>query len=181
MGEVLADAAHRQRRLGEDVERALLGPDGALSDVPSRRTRTAARTLGTATREGAPAGETIVAAGTHLDELSAVERETRRSLDEVTGTLSNTAAIFGPLVGGATVALAATMTGSGPLASIEGIGGLGLAVGAYVLILAVVLTTLATGLSRGFDRSLVGYRAGLSLLAATATYLAAFAGAGLVV
>jgi hypothetical protein len=181
LGDVLADAARRQRQLGVDLERALLGPDGALADVPSRRTRTAARMLVAAAREGTPAGETVVAAGEHLDDLADVERETRRSLETVTGTLSNTAAVFGPLVGGATVALAAAMTGTGPLATVAGIGGLGTAIGTYVLALAVVLTTLATGLARGLDRSLVGYRIGLALLTATATYLTAFAGAGLVV
>jgi Flp pilus assembly protein TadB len=181
IGDVFADAARRQRQLGVDLQRALLGPDGALAAVPSRRTRTAARTLVAAAEEGTPAGETVVAAGDHLDDLARVERETRRSLEEVTSTLSNTAAVFGPLVGGATVALAAAMTDAGPLATLDGVGGLGLAVGGYVLVLAILLTALATGLARGLDRSLVGYRVGLALLAATATYLTAFAGAGLAV
>jgi hypothetical protein len=47
--------------------------------------------------------------------------------------------------------------------------------------MATLLTVLATGLARGLDRSLVGYRVGLALLAATATYLTAYAGAGLLV
>lgn len=181
IGDVFADAARRQRQLGLDLERALLGSRGALADVPSRRTRTAGRTIAAAAQEGTPAGETIVAAGDHLDDLARVERETRRSLEEVTSTLSNTAAIFGPLVGGATMALAAAMTDSGPLETLSGVDRLGLAVGLYVLVLAVVLTVLATGLSRGLDRSLVGYRVGLALLAATATYLAAFVAAGFAV
>jgi len=36
---------------------------------------------------------------------------------------------------------------------------------------------LATGLERGFDRTLVAYRVGIALPTATATYLVAFVGA----
>jgi hypothetical protein len=49
-----------------------------------------------------------------------------------------------------------------------------------VLVLAAVLTALSTGLRRGVDRALVGYRVGMALLAATATYLAAVVAGGLV-
>jgi hypothetical protein len=181
IGEVFTAGATRQRRLGLDLERALLGQNGPLADVTSRRIRTAARTIATAAEQGSPAGETVVAAGEHLDDLARVERETRRSLEPVTGTLSMTAALFGPLVGGATVALATALTDAGPLATPASVGGLGLAVGGYVLVMATLLTVLATGLARGLDRSLVGYRVGLALLAATATYLTAYAGAGLLV
>ncbi len=41
----------------------------------------------------------------------------------------------------------------------------------YVLVLAVLLTALSTGLHRGLDRALVGYRTGLALLSATAVSL----------
>jgi hypothetical protein len=181
IGEVFTAGATRQRRLGLDLERALLGQNGPLADVTSRRIRTAARTIATAAEQGSPAGETVVAAGEHLDDLARVERETRRSLEPVTGTLSMTAALFGPLVGGATVALATALADAGPLATPASVGGLGLAVGGYVLVMATLLTVLATGLARGLDRSLVGYRVGLALLAATATYLTAYAGAGLLV
>jgi len=102
--------------------------------------------------------------GEHLRELDAVEAEARRSVEQVTRTLANTAAVFGPLVGGATVALAGAMGSAGPLASGGTVDGLGLVVvGAYVLVLAAILTALSTGLSRGFDRALVGYRVGLAL------------------
>lgn len=180
-GGVLADAAGRQRRLGVPLERALLGPDGALSDLPSDRLRGGAAVLAMAAREGAPAGDAIVTLSSHLEELDDVERETRQAVESVTSTLSNTAAIFGPLVGGATVALASAMGGPGPFAGAGDVSGLGLAVGVYVLLLAVVLTVLTTGLSRGLDRSLAGYRAGIALLAATATYLAAVLAGTLVV
>jgi len=89
--------------------------------------------------------------GEHLRELDAVEAEARRSVEQVTRTLANTAAVFGPLVGGATVALAGAMGSAGPLASGGTVDGLGLVVGAYVLVLAAILTALSTGLSRGFD------------------------------
>lgn len=179
--DVLAEAAGRQRRLGVDLERALLGSDGALSEFPSDRLRGGGAMLAMAAREGAPAGDAIVTLASHLDELDAVERETRQSVESVTSTLSNTAAIFGPLVGGVIVALAGAMGGPGPFAGAGDVSGLGLAVGVYVLVLAVILTVLTTGLSRGLDRSLAGYRSGIALLAATATYLAAVVAGNLVV
>lgn len=178
---VLADAADRQRRLGLDLERALAGPDGALADFPSDRLRGSATMLAMAAREGTPAGDVIVALSEHLERLDDVERETRRSVESVTNTLSNTAAIFGPLVGGVTVALAGAMGGPGPFAGAGDVSGLGLAVGVYVLLLAVILTVLTTGLTRGLDRSLAGYRSGIALLGATATYLAAVVAGTLVV
>lgn len=180
-GDLLAACARRQRDLGVDLETALLGPRGALATTPSRRARGAASLLATAAREGEPAGETLQAMADHLEDLAAVERETRRAVGQVTSTLANTAAVFAPLVGGVTVALADAMGSDGPLGAVGPTDGLGLAVGAYVLVLAVVLTALSTGLERGLDRALVGYRAGLALLAATATYLVGFAGTGLVI
>jgi len=180
-GELLAAAARRQRLLGVGVETAFLGPNGALEAIPSDRVRSSATLLALAAAEGPPAGAAVTAMGEHLQELAAVEAEARRSVEQVTRTLANTAAIFGPLVGGATVALAGAMGSAGPLASGGAADGLGLVVGAYVLVLAAILTALSTGLSRGFDRALVGYRVGLALLAATATYLAAFVGTGLTV
>lgn len=179
--DVLADAAGRQRRLGVDLERALLGPDGAMANYPSDRLRGSGSLLAMAAREGPPAGGAIVALSEHLEDLDRVERETRRSVESVTNTLSNTAALFGPLVGGVTVALAGAMGGPGPFEGAGSVDGLGLAVGVYVLLLAVILSVLTTGLTRGVDRSLAGYRSGIALLAATATYLAAVAAGNLVV
>ncbi|QIB73375.1 type II secretion system protein [Halogeometricum borinquense] len=184
-GAVFADAAGVRRRLRVSVREAFLGRYGVLADVPSPRTRAAAALLSVAAMEGRPAGHAVVATADHLSELRRVESEARRELASVTGTLSNTAALFAPLVGGATVAMAARM-GAADTALVEdgaqalGPELLGTAVGAYVLVLAVVLTTLATGLDRGLDRTLVGYRVGLALLSATAAYLAAFRGAALV-
>ncbi|MFC7235802.1 type II secretion system protein [Halosegnis marinus] len=176
---LLAEAADRGSALGVGVRDSLLGEHGAVGDLPSRRVADAARLFADAAREGRPAGPALVAAGEHLADLARVEREARRSVRHATGTIGNTAAVFGPLVGGVTVALAGRVGGSefgealpqGPLA---------VAVGGYVLLLAVLLTALATGLERGFDRALVGYRVGLALLAATATYLAAVVAGGLV-
>jgi hypothetical protein len=74
------------------------------------------------------------------------------------------------------------MAHHGPATAVTGdpfaVGALGQVVGAYVLLEAALLTTLATGLQRGLERSLVGYRVGVALLTATATYLAAVAVAG---
>ncbi|QIO22232.1 type II secretion system F family protein [Haloarcula sp. JP-L23] len=171
---------HRQRTLGVGIEAAFCGEYGALRTVPSPRLRRAAVLLDAAADIGPPAGETITTMGEHLAELSAVERETRRDLAQVTGTLSNTAALFGPLVGGATVALAGTMQSGGPIEAVSA-ATLGPVVGWYCLVLAAVLTALSTGLHRGLDRALVGYRVGLALCSATATYLAAVVATGLLV
>lgn len=180
-GEILSTAARRQRRLGIDVETAFTGGHGALSTVPSARAESIAALLALAAREGRPAGEALTAMGEHLETLDDVERESRRAVGSVTTTLSNTAAVFGPLVGGATVALTSVLGRGGPLGGTVAVADLGLAIGWYVLVLSVVLTALATGLTHGLDRSLVGYRIGLALPAATATFLTAFVGAGLVV
>jgi len=176
-GEVLAEAAGVQRRLRVGVREAFLGEYGALADVPSPQSRTVASLLALAAREGRPAGRAVVSMADHVDDLQRVEREARRELASVTGTLRNTAAVFGPLVGGATVALADGMA-AGSLGEPLPTAALGLAVGTYVLLLAAILATIATGLERGFDRALVGYRVGLALLAAVGSFLAGFVGAG---
>lgn len=173
-GAAFAEAARLQRALGVGIEPAFLGPHGALSTFPSVRARDAAGLLAVAAAEGRPAGEALVALATHLDELREVERESRRTLRRVTATLSNTAGAFGPLVAGATVALfegIAVGTIGAPLATAT----VGVVLGVYVLVLAAILSALATGLERGLDRALVGRRAGRALLAATGTFLAAFA------
>jgi len=180
-GDVITTAVRRQRRLGVDVETAFTGPNGALATVASDRARSGAALLALSASEGAPAGEALTAMADHLETLDQVERESRRAVGQITGTLSNTAAVFGPLVGGATVALSAAIGRGGPMGGSIAVADLGLAVGWYVLVLAVVLTALATGLTRGLDRSLVGYRIGLALPAATVTYLASFVAAGLFV
>ncbi|WP_255150676.1 type II secretion system protein [Halorarius halobius] len=171
-GDLLDDAVGRMERLGIGVEAAFLGDRGALADVPSPRAAGVARLLAAATREGRPAGDPLVAAGDHLDALRRVERETRRSVRRLTATMGNTAGLFGPLVGGVTVALAGRMHGA-ELGRGVAVAALGPVVGWYVLVLAAVLTALAVGLERGFDRAVVGFRVGVALLAATTTYLVA--------
>ncbi|KAA9396824.1 type II secretion system protein [Haloarcula sp. CBA1130] len=177
---VIEAAVARQERLGTSVKGAFLGPGGALADVPSHRTRRAAMLLDTAATIGPPAGESVTTMGEHLDALRAIERETRRDLSQITETLSNTAALFGPLIGGATVALAGSMGGGEQFATVPS-ALLGPVVGWYVLVLAVSLTTLSTGLHRGLDRAFVGYRTGLALLSATVTFLVAVIATGLLV
>jgi hypothetical protein len=190
--DLFATAAGLQRRLRVGVRRAFLGERGALVDVPSPRTRATASLLAVAAAQGRPAGATLVTLADHLTELRRVEAEARRELAAITGTLRHTAAVFAPLVGGATVAMATRMaasestlssggalSGSAPGAAVLPPSTLGLAVGAYVLVLAAILTAIATGLDRGLDRALVGYRVGLALLSATPTYLVAFLGASM--
>ena len=188
--DLFATAAGVQRRLRVGVRRAFLGEYGALTDVPSPRARATASLLGVAAAQGRPAGPTLVTLADHLTELQRVEAEARRELAAITGTLRHTAAVFAPLVGGATVAMATRMAGAEATGSAAGpVSGpapgaavlppstLGVAVGVYVLALAAILTAVATGLDRGLDRALVGYRVGLALLSATPTYLVAFTGA----
>lgn len=180
LASVLAETVERQQTLGTDIESAFRGDYGSLDTLPSPRLRRAAALLGAAADIGPPAGETITTMGSHLSELNEVERATRRDLAQVTGTLSNTAALFGPLIGGATVAMSATMGDAGPIESVS-TAALGPVVGWYCLVLAAVLTALSTGLHSGLDRARLGYRVGLALCAATATYFAAVVATGLLV
>lgn len=173
-GEAFRSAARRQRQLRVGVEAAFVGEHGALEDLPSQRAESTARLLGMAAGTGAPAGRALVETADHLDELRRVERDAKQNLGRVTSTLSNTAAFFGPLVGGATVALADSV---GTTEALDGsapeTAGLGIAVGVYVLLMAAVLTGLSTGLRRGLDRATVSYRVGIALCTATVTFLLA--------
>jgi len=174
IGDVLDRATTRQRQLKVDLDAAFLGEDGALAAVPSPRVRASMALLALAAREGRPAGGALLAVGDHVDDLHRVERDSRTDLESITGTLTATGAAFGPMVAGSTVALADGIAGS---SAFQGGGSelpwLGLVVGGYVLAFAVLLPALATSLSRGFDRSLVGYRVGRALVAATLCYLLA--------
>ncbi|PHQ39992.1 type II secretion system protein [Halorubrum persicum] len=216
-GELFELAGRRSETLRVGVREAFLGRGGPAVPVPSPRVKGAVALLSVAAREGRPAGDVLLELADQLEDLRELESDARRQLATVTGTLTNTAAVFAPLVGGATVALATGIdtvdagglgagaaagadalstggvdgsgalgadTGGGGAGSKSGTGGalsvpvLGQIVGAYVLILAALLTGLATGLERGFDRTLVAYRVGIALPTATATYLVAFLGAG---
>ena len=176
IGVVFGDAVATQRRLNVDIERAFLGDEGALATVPSRRMRESVAFLSVAATYGQPAGRAILALAEHIDELQRVEREASHAFETVCGALQSTGALFGPLVAGATVALADGMakTGATRLPSGVNLPWLGFAVGWYALVLAVVLPTLATGLVRGFDRALVGVRVGRALLSGTLAYLLAY-------
>jgi hypothetical protein len=189
-------AAERARRLGYGLEASFLGPGGPIADLPSPRLERAVGTFALAERVGPPAGDLLVATGEHLARLRRVAERTRRETARLTATLANTAAVFGPLVGGTTVALAAgtadraagTATGvtlanrgASGLGSTLPVADLGLAIGGYVLVLAALLTALATGLRYGLDRARIGYRIGLALpLAATVFCLALVAGSAVV-
>ncbi|QLH75824.1 secretion system protein [Halosimplex rubrum] len=187
-GAVFERAAGLQERLHVTVDEAFFGEYGSLSDVPSPRAHGMASLLSIAAREGRPAGSAVVAMADHLEELQEVEAEARRELSSVTGTLDSTAAYFGPLVAGATVALAKRISDSeGTRAASDQVGQalsadqLGLVVGVYVLLMSVILTTLSIGLRNGLDRSLVGYHVGRSLVSATPIYVLAVMGTVFVV
>lgn len=174
-GAFLARGVTRQRQLQVGVREAFLGRHGALEAVPSRRIRGSVALLALAGDEGRPAGNALLAMGDHLADLQRIESEARHSLDHVRRTLEATGGVFGPLVAGATVALADSMSGTellpGGEQSLTWLGG---SVGLYVLFLAVLLPGLSAGLTRGIDRSLVGYRAGRALVAATVTLLGSY-------
>ncbi len=175
IGTVLADGARQQRQLHIGVREAFLGSHGVLNMVPSRRVQGSFALLSLAADEGRPAGTALLAFAEHLDDLRRIEREARQRLDSICRTLTNTATLFAPMVAGATVALANTLSRE------EGLNGseqsfvwLGGPVGVYVLLLAVVLTALSVGLVRGFDRSLVGFHVGRALVSSTLIYLCSF-------
>ncbi len=185
-GAVLREVAGVQRRLGVGIEEALLGEYGAVASLPSPRLRAAATLLEVTVSEGRPAGIVVVATATHLDELRAVERDARDDLAQITDTLGNTAAVFGPLVAGATVAMADGIASAGtpadvPTATPLPTDALGLVVGTYTLLLAAILTAIAVALERGFDRALIGERVGTAMTVATGIYLVSVAIAGALV
>lgn len=189
-GDLFADASRVGRALRVDVARSFEGEHGALPPAAGSRTRELVALLALAAREGAPAGDVLVRTADHLADLASLEAEARRELSAVTDTLANTAVVFGPLVGGVTVAMAARLARSGTGDVASGLAGsagaypvadLGLAVGGYVLLLSAILTALATALDRGFDPALVGLRVGIALPTATVTYVVAVVAGGLLV
>ena len=179
LGDAFDDCCRRQQQLQASVSEALFASNGALVRLPSRRIRGSMALLALAADEGRPAGEALLSLADHTDTLQRVRRDAQHELAYVCRTLSSTAMLFGPLVAGATVALAHGMAGEtfgGGDLSLTWLGG---PVGIYVLILAVVLTALSTGLRHGLDRPLVGYRVGKALISATAAYLCAYLLVGL--
>ncbi|PGF18330.1 secretion system protein [Natrinema sp. CBA1119] len=176
-GAVFEDAAGIQRRLQTGVREAFLGHYGALRNVPSPRARGTAALLAIASEEGKPAGRAIVSMADHLEELEAVEAETKRNLEQVTGTLDNTAAYFAPLVAGATVGMAAMMSSEDIIASgeVEAAAfpaeSLAVVVGLYLIALCFIITPLSIGLRHGLDRALVGYHVGRTLVSAMILYV----------
>lgn len=186
-GDVFEQAAGRQHRLHLTVDQSFLGKYGVLEHIPSPRAHATARLLGIAAKEGQPAGMTIVSMADHLEELQEVERHTKREISSVTGTLKNTASVFGPLVAGATVALASTMVGQditfsdltadvAPLATEL----LGIVIGVYIIFLSLLLQPLAIGLKSGLDRPLIGYRVGRSLIMGVPIYISSVFFVGLI-
>ncbi|WP_436346635.1 secretion system protein [Natronorubrum sp. FCH18a] len=175
-GAVFEHASGVQRRLHAGVEAAFLGEYGALRDVPSPRARGTAALLAIAADEGKPAGRAIVSMADHLEELDEVEAKTKRSLEQVTGTLDNTAAYFGPLVAGATVAMAAMMSSEDMVGTADldaaafPAESLAIVVGVYLITLCFILVPLSIALRYGMDRALFGYHIGRALVASMALY-----------
>ncbi len=180
MGDAFEAATRRQRQLQVGVREAFLGPRGALQRMPSPRIRGSVALLALAADEGRPAGEALLSLAGHVEQLRRIRRESHHDLAYVCRTLSSTAILFGPLVAGATVALADGIAGEAFGDGGVSLGWLGAPVGVYVLVLAVVLTALSTALRRGLDGPLVGYRVGRALAGGTGAYLAAYLLVGVV-
>lgn len=124
-GDLFERAGRRSETLRVGVREAFLGRGGPAVPVPSPRVRGAVALLAVAAREGRPAGDVLLELADQLEELRALETDARRQLATVTGTLTNTAAVFAPLVGGATVALATgidTVDAGGLSAGTDAIG-----------------------------------------------------------
>ncbi len=182
MGEVLAGGSRQQRQLHVSVNEAFRGRHGVLTTVPSRRVRGSFALLALAAKEGRPAGTALLALAEHLDDLQRIERDARQRLDSVCRTLTNTATMFGPMVAGATVALADVLSSEESLTGSEqSFVWLGGPVGVYVLLLALVLTALSVGLIRGFDRALVGFQVGRALISSTLIYLCSYLFVGAII
>lgn len=173
LGEALGDGARRQRRLQVTVEEVFLGDSSVLGRLPSRRLRGSLSMVALAGSEGRPVGGALLSLAGHIGQLQRVEADARAELDSVCNTLRSTGTTFGPLVAGATVALASGMTGGGFIGG-SGMPWLGGVVGVYVLILAVLLPALAVGLERGFDLALVSHAVGKALCVAVTVYLASY-------
>ncbi len=122
-GAILTHAARRSRTLRVSVREAFVGRGGPAKALPSPRVQGAVALLSVAAREGKPAGDVILDLADQLERLRELERESRRQLATVTGTLTNTAAVFAPLVGGATVALATGIDAAGAVGG-AGVSGL---------------------------------------------------------
>lgn len=167
--DVFEAAARRMQRLRVGVEDAFLGAHGPLARTRSQRARAAVSLVVHAADAGPPGGRVLVDVASLFDELASLDREVRRSFAATTRTLRHTALVYAPLIAGVTVALSRRVSGLDGATALPP-GHLALAVGGYVLWLAVVLPALAVGLDRGLDRSLVGYHAGVAMLAATTIY-----------
>jgi hypothetical protein len=168
-GDVFATAARRMQRLRIGVEAGFFGDHGPLARTRSQRALAAVSLVVRAADAGRPGGRVLVDVADLFDDLAALDREVRRTFAATTRTLRHTALVYAPLVAGVTVALAGRISG------IEGATALpadqlALAVGGYVLWLAVALPALAVGLERGLDRALVGYHGGVTLATAAAVY-----------
>jgi hypothetical protein len=177
IGDLLARAATRHRRTGAPMERTLLGPDGLLGDVPSRRVEAAFSLATTAAEHGPSGGVTLRSVGEYLEELLTVERDARRELSQTTSTLRQTALVFAPAIAGVTVALATGMGAVDGSGRALDVAALGQVIGVYVLSLAIVLPALSVVLARGFDPVRMGYQSGLALAVGGIVYPLCFVAA----
>jgi len=93
----------------------------------------------------------------HLEELEAVEAETKRNLEQVTGTLDNTVAYFARRRrdrrhGRHDVERGYHRFGAAAFPAES----LAVVVGLYLIALCFIITPLSIGLRHGLDRALVG-------------------------
>lgn len=170
IGDVFGTASRAQTRLNVDTRTAFLGRHGALTGLPSPRTRAIVELLDDALSAGPPGGRVLVALAEHVDRLVRVERDATRELATVTNALATTGRWVAPLVAGVTVALARRLRPLGDGTATYPPDLLALAIGGYVLALSVLLSAFAVVVERGFDRAAVLHAVGASVAVASLAY-----------
>lgn len=164
-GTIASDASRTQRHLGVSMPAALGGEYGPLADLDDRQSDALTALVSSAAMAGRPGGRALSRYADHLDALAELDRAMRADLARITGTLGQTAAVYAPAIGGVTVALASRLQDSTNSFATTG-DGFALAVGGYVLVLALVLPALATALQDGISRVRIGANVGRALLLA---------------
>ena len=159
LGAVMGNASTNIRLGGMGLRAALFDEArGALAAIYSSTIRGVFKMLvSIIERSTRAAGEALLTMGRHLGELKEVEAEIRRSMGEVVTSMRSVALFFAPLV----TSIAARMQGalSSKTLSIDFLGKMEVSpsdflfvLGAYIIILAAILTNYSVEIEIGDDR-----------------------------
>ncbi len=160
MSKILSKTSINLRAGGMSLQAAFFDPDkGSLSQVHSELVRHTFRMmvnlLGRSTQA---AGDAILQMANHLRRLSKVEKQARRSLQEIANSMKSVTLFFAPLIASVTVRLQGLLSdktanlpffGAGvqiPFATFLGI------LGFYVITLTILLTFYVVEIEYGDDR-----------------------------